>query len=169
MLPRLKCLIYECPAGLGASDESLFEKAIQRRHHRRIGNPSRQRRLHFFYRRLAGGPDDIHDLTLEVSKGGAERVVRLAPPPVPQTFQHRFMNLTRSSLSGQITPRGFAPRTPLHARSRGPHDPHSARVGSLARSFASRTGFKTHSGWPRPPLPALRCRAGSGEVSPSHA
>src|SRR6185436_18616515 len=80
-------------------------------------------RLHFFYRRLAGGPDDIHDLTLEVSKGGAERVVRLAPPPVPQTFQHRFMNLTRSSLSGQITPRGFAPRTPLHARSRGPMIP----------------------------------------------
>src|SRR6185369_9839785 len=41
-----------------------------------------------------------------------------------------------------------------------------ARVDPLARSFASRTGFKTDSGWPRPPLPALRCRAGSGEVSP---
>src|SRR6185369_16682114 len=31
---------------------------------------------------------------------------------------------------------GFAPRTPLHARSRGPPSPSSACVGSLARSFA---------------------------------
>ena len=36
-----------------------------------------------------------------------------------------------------VTPRSFAPRTPLHARSRGPHTPRSARVGSLARSFAT--------------------------------
>src|SRR6185436_13479284 len=45
-----------------------------------------------------------------------------------------------------ISPRGFAPRTPLHARSRGPRRPRSARVGSLARSFASRTGFKPIAG-----------------------
>src|SRR5262245_62513355 len=36
-----------------------------------------------------------------------------------------------------ITPRGFAPRTPLHTRLRGPRDPRAARVGSLARSFAT--------------------------------
>ena len=51
------------------------------------------------------------------------------------------MSSLRQNLYAGIKDRGASPRrTPLHARSRGPHDPRSARVAHSLRSFARTSG-----------------------------
>jgi len=42
-------------------------------------------------------------------------------------------------------------------------------VGSLARSFASRTGFKTDSGWPRTGRPSTPARSKRAPGTPAAA
>src|SRR4029453_14729623 len=66
----------------------------------------------------------------------------------PQPFYSSALDFTPPESLITNHPEGLRPSESPTRSLAGPRKPHSARVGSLARSFASRTGFKNESGWP---------------------
>src|SRR6478672_2637072 len=87
------------------------------------------------------------EITADNTAAKSRRFIMAAPPlnqprlrsRVNESIEDRSCGepATGARQSQLFTPRGLAPRTPQHARSRGPRDPRAARVGSLARSFAT--------------------------------